>query len=181
MVPILPYEGTPVLLNVLSPHAVDAIVEEDAVPNTEAYWQAWFDGSALPNPGKIGVGALVMAPNGTRFEQSALAGCSGCNNEAELHALCAVLKLAHEAGARRLVVHGDSDVVMRYVVGPDTTEVARLVTLIASAREWLPRFEDIRLIWIPRHRNREADRYSRQALGLADKPAAAPKCRRRRR
>ena len=147
----------------------------------EGHWQAWFDGAALPNPGKIGVGALVLSPDGDRFEKSALAGCSGCSNEAELHALCAALELAHGAGARRLVVRGDSDIALRYVAGPDSTEVARLVTLVARARAWLKRFEDVQLIWVPRHRNAETDRFSRQALGLARKPSAPGKRKPRRR
>lgn len=139
------------------------------IGNTD-YWRAWFDGAALPNPGKIGIGALVISPAGARFEKSALAGCNGCSNEAELHALCAALELAHGAGAKRLVVRGDSDIALRYVAGPDSTQILRLVMLVAHARDWLRRFDDVQLLWVPRHRNAEADRFSRQALGLPDKP-----------
>ena len=149
--------------------------------DAEPYWQAWFDGAALPNPGKIGVGALVLSPDGERFEKSALAGCNGCSNEAELHALCAALELAHGAGARRLVVRGDSDIALRYVAGSDSTKIVRLVTLVARARDWLQRFEDVQLIWVPRHRNAEADRFSRQALGLPHKPSSPAKRKLRRR
>ena len=145
------------------------------------YWQAWFDGAALPNPGKIGIGALVVSPAGERFEKSTLAGCNGCSNEAELHALCAALELAHGAGARRLVVRGDSDIALRYVAGPKSTQIERLVTLVARAQDWLRRFEDVQLVWIPRHRNAEADRFSRQALGLPHKPALLGKRKPRRR
>ncbi|MDP2822576.1 MAG: hypothetical protein Q8O52_07845 [Sulfuritalea sp.] len=49
----------------------------------EAYWQAWFDGAALPNPGKIGVGVILISPAGLRSEKAALTGCSGCSNEAD--------------------------------------------------------------------------------------------------
>lgn len=140
------------------------------IGNTD-YWRAWFDGAALPNPGKIGIGALVISPAGARFEKSALAGCNGCSNEAELHALCAALELAHGAGAKRLVVRGDSDIALRYVAGPESTQILRLVMLVAHARDWLRRFDDVQLLWVPRHRNAEADRFSRQALGLPDKPS----------
>ncbi len=150
------------------------------IENTD-YWQAWFDGAALPNPGKIGVGVLVVSPAGERFEKSALAGCSGCSNEAELHALCSALELAHSAGAKRLVVRGDSDIALRYVAGPDSTGIVRLTALVARARDWLKRFDDVQLIWVPRHRNADADRFSRQALGLPHKPALAGKRKPRRR
>lgn len=144
-------------------------------------WQAWFDGSALPNPGKIGIGAVVLAPDGRRFEKSAALGVHGCNNQAELHALCAALELAHNAGAQHLLVRGDSDVAIRYVNGPDSTEIAPLQALVAQARERLRHFEEVQLSWVPRHRNGEADRLCRQALGLPDKPATLARKSKKRR
>lgn len=147
----------------------------------EDYWQAWFDGSAKPNPGAIGIGVVLLSPAAQRWEKSERLAVGGCNNEAELHALCAVLELASLSGARHLLVRGDSDVAIRYVLGPDATEIAPLVALVARARAWLERFEDVQLRWVPRHRNAEADRLSRQALGLPEKPAVLGKRKRRRR
>ena len=142
-------------------------------------WQGWFDGAALPNPGKIGVGVVLISPAGIRSEKSALIGGSGCNNEAELHALCLALEIAFEAGARRLALRGDSDVAVRYVHGPESTQIARLAVLVAQARERIQGFDDVQVIWVPRHRNLDADRLSRQALGLPASPRKAAKGRRR--
>lgn len=147
----------------------------------EDCWQAWFDGSARPNPGALGIGVVLLSPLAQRYEKSERLAGSGCNNEAELHALCAVLELACGAGARRLQVRGDSDVAIRYVLGPDSTAIAPLLALVAQAREWLARFDEVQLLWIPRHRNGDADRLARQALGLPDKPADVRKVKRRRR
>lgn len=155
------------------------VLSSPASSDTGNYWQAWFDGAALPNPGKIGVGVILISPDGLRSDKSTLIGGSGCNNEAELHALGAALEMACAAGARRLVLRGDSDVAIRYVRGPDGTQIARLVVLVARAREWLGRFEDVQMIWVPRHRNLEADRLSRQAVGLPELPVRAAKRRRR--
>lgn len=155
--------------------------ETETNPAEDAYWQAWFDGSALPNPGKIGIGAVILSPEGERLEKSALPGLHGCNNQAELQALCAALELAHNAGARYLLVHGDSDVAIRYVNGPDSTEIVALKILVAQAREWLHRFEHVQLLWVPRHRNSAADRLCRMALGLPDKPPASHGKRKKRR
>ena len=147
--------------------------------DVDTYWQAWFDGAALPNPGKIGIGVVLLSPVGTRSEKSTLSASSGCNNEAELQALCAALDMARAAGATRLVLRGDSDVAIRYVRGPDGTQIERLQVLVARARDRLRRFDDVELLWIPRHRNADADRLSRQALGLSQIPAGAGKSRRR--
>lgn len=122
---------------------------------------------------------MLLAPDGRREEKSILLNCTGCNNEAELHALCAALDMAVAAGARRLVLRGDSDVALRYVRGPDNTQIARLCLLVAAARGRLRRFDEVQLLWIPRHRNGEADRLSRQALGLPSGPAQITGRRRR--
>lgn len=128
----------------------------------------------------MGLGVVLLAPDGERREHSALAPGHGCNNESELHALCLAIELAVAAGARRLILRGDSDLAVRYVTGVDSTAVARLLPLIARAREGLARFDDARLLWLPRHRNADADRLSRQALGLVAGVTPKPARRRRR-
>lgn len=132
-------------------------------------WLGWFDGSALPNPGRIGIGLVLQAPDGSVCERSLLARESGCNNEAELHALCALLEMAREQGLRRLRIHGDSIVAVRYVSGAEVTGIERLGLLIRRAQQKLAEFDEIELCWIPRHRNGAADGLSRRALGLTEK------------
>ena len=46
----------------------------------------------------MGLGVVLLSPDGARREQSGLAPGHGCNNEAELHALCLALDLALAAG-----------------------------------------------------------------------------------
>ena len=128
----------------------------------------------------MGLGVVLVAPDGERREHSALAPGHGCNNESELHALCLAIELAVAAGARRLILRGDSDLAVRYVTGVDSTAVVRLLPLIARAREGLMQFDDAHLLWLPRHRNADADRLSRQALGLAAGVTPKPARRRRR-
>lgn len=143
-------------------------------------WQAWFDGAAFPNPGRLGLGAVLLSPAGERHELSRLAGVSGCNNEAELLAMLGVLELARRAGARHIALRGDSDFAIRagqaHLAGNPTgiTEIPRLMELIHRLNELLGGFESVVLNWIPRHRNGDADRLSRQALGLPHKPAVVP-------
>ncbi len=137
-------------------------------------WQAWFDGSALPNPGRIGLGAILRGPEGQQLEYSGLAADGGCNNEAELLALGKALEMARDSGARRLIVRGDSDFAVRHLRGEAHTRVAHLHELILQMQPLLAGFASVRLEWIPRHRNPDADRLSRAALGLPDKPAAKP-------
>jgi ribonuclease HI len=144
-------------------------------------WQLWFDGSAYPNPGRLGLGAVVCGPDGQHIELSTTAHGTGCNNEAELLALEQALQLAREAGATHLRVRGDSDFVVRHLNGEAHTDIARLGGIIVRLRAQLATFASVSLEWVPRHRNPDADRLSRAALGLPDKPAPRPISRRRRR
>jgi len=154
----------------------------DTMPLPDRWeWHIWFDGSASPNPGRIGLGVLAVGPDGQRKEYSGIAAQDGCNNEAELLALGKALEMARESGARRVLLQGDSDFVVRHVNGLDTTEVIRLREIILRTRELMTGFTECRLKWIPRHRNRDADRLSRAALGLPEKPDLHPGLLRRRR
>lgn len=122
---------------------------------------------------------LLQSPAGERREHSATVPGHGCNNEAELHALCLALELARAADARRVSLRGDSDVAVRYVTGAGRTSVARLLPLIMRAREGLAGFDAASLVWVPRHRNADADRLARQALGLPPAAVRVPGGRRR--
>lgn len=150
-------------------------------PIRPAVWHAWFDGSAAPNPGKIGVGVVLIAPDGTRTEKSLSLNRSGCNNEAELHALAIALAIAEAAGARVLTVRGDSKAVTDWIAGADSTNIEPLATLIASIRKRISDFDNVSVCWTPRHKNREADNLSRRALGLSEaEPPEKPRRRKRR-
>ncbi len=137
-------------------------------------WQLWFDGCALPNPGRLGLGALLLSPDGRRIELSQPGSRHGCSNEAELEALYVALDRAHAEGARRLVVTGDSDFVVRHLNGEKRTAVEPLNSRLRGLAVSLARFETVELRWVPRHRNRDADRLSRAAVGLPEKPAPVP-------
>lgn len=118
----------------------------------------------------MGLGVRLVGPDGSCSEKSSLAPGHGCNNEAELHALCLALELAAAAGARRLLLRGDSKVAVSYVTGAASTGIARLLPLIARARECMAPFDEAQLVWVPRHRNAAADQLSRAALGLPPSP-----------
>ncbi|MDP3578285.1 ribonuclease HI family protein [Methyloversatilis sp.] len=158
----------------------EILPERAPEPLPSSMWQIWFDGCALPNPGRIGLGALLLSPQGARIELSSQAGRTGCSNEAELIALCSALEHAGSLGARHICIRGDSDFVVRHLRGEQRTAIAPLLELVVRTEALLTGFESVSLEWVPRHRNRDADRLSRAALGLPDKPAPVPGRRRRR-
>jgi ribonuclease HI len=146
---------------------------------THETWTIHCDGSAVPNPGRMGLGAVLTAPDGARYSLSAQAEGRGCNNEAELRALMAALREARRRGATELVVHCDNSVVVEQLSGTALEPFLRLVPLFDEVRTELRSFASARLVWIPRHRNSEADALARAAVGLLPKKPATPARRRR--
>ena len=137
-------------------------------------WVIHCDGSAVPNPGRMGLGAVLMAPDGTRHTLSQATCTRGCNNEAELLALMAALQKARTAGATILLVYCDNSILVAQLGATRHKAINRLAELFDKARVLLASFEQISLRLIPRHRNSQADALARAALGLAPKEAARP-------
>jgi ribonuclease HI len=125
-------------------------------------WRAWFDGSAHPNPGNCGIGALLTGPAGERIEISRAAGY-GDSSEAEYRALTALLEAAVQAGAHGLTIYGDSKVVIDDVNGSDAAAAPALNELRQVALALTAQLRGVTLRWIPRHRNSEADALSQLA------------------
>lgn len=125
-------------------------------------WRAWFDGSARPNPGRCGIGAVLRGPAGVAAELSLDAGY-GNSSEAEYRALIAVLEAALRHGADELTVYGDSRVVIDDVNGPDALAAPSLAAYRATVLRLAAGIHHLALRWVPRHKNLEADALSQRA------------------
>lgn len=127
----------------------------------EGAWLAWFDGSARPNPGRCGIGALLKGPNGEHVEICRDVG-HGDSSDAEYSALIALLEVAVQMQARPLVVYGDSQVVIDDL-GLAEGAVTNLTAHRLRALSFLNQLQAVHLCWIPRHKNAEADTLSQRA------------------
>lgn len=128
-------------------------------------WHAWFDGSSHPNPGKMGLGALLQGPRGERIEICAAAG-HGDSNEAEYLALIALLEAALRVKPETLVLFGDSQVVLGDVAKAPGSGARALAAYRERAQGLLAQLGNVSLNWIARHKNAAADRLSQRAVGL---------------
>lgn len=140
--------------------ALRAAKSQQQTPDPTA-WLAWFDGATHPNPGRMGIGGVLQNPHGAKMEISFCAG-HGDSSEAEYRAMIAVLQVAVSAGAHKLVLHGDSRVVI-----DDVGAAIGAVALTAwrhTARELIAQLSDVTLRWIPRRKNALADALSQQAV-----------------
>ncbi|MGI8513916.1 MAG: ribonuclease HI family protein [Acidimicrobiia bacterium] len=98
-------------------------------------------------------------------ELSKQIGWARNHHEAEYTALIEGLKLARHHGVNRIRVFLDSALVVNTVNGDWKLEPEHLKDLCAKASVLVMEFADIKLCWVPREMNLEADARACRALG----------------
>jgi probable phosphoglycerate mutase len=134
------------------------------------------DGGARGNPGPAGYGAVVFdaATHAVLAERSDGIG-KETNNVAEYRGLIAGLTAAAELGARRVAVRMDSKLVVEQMKGTWQVKNPALRELARQASALRPRFDEVTFEWIPRERNKHADRLANEAMDrAAGKPVRSP-------
>ena len=94
------------------------------------------------------------------------------NNVAEYQGLIAGLRAAHELGAVRVAVRMDSKLVVEQMKGTWQVKHPGLRPLAREAAQLRQSFADVTFEWIPRERNRHADRLANEAM---DEAAGTPR------
>ena len=101
-----------------------------------------FDGSARPNPGYAGWGFVLVDDYGTEIaRESGFLGYQNTNNQAEWEGLIQGMESAERHGIRRLLVKGDSELVIKQMKGEMQVHSPQLKTFYnrakAAQREFL--------------------------------------------
>ena len=122
-----------------------------------------FDGASRGNPGEAGAGAYLSDDAGNVIWETARYLGRKTNTEAEYGAAIILLEAAKERGARKLKVRGDSRLVVcqlskRWKINlPHLRELAEKAWSLSEGME-------VSYEWIPREKNKRADRLSNEAL-----------------
>lgn len=129
---------------------------------------AYTDGASRGNPGDSGIGLLVKNESGELIlSENGYIG-TATNNIAEYTALLALLNRMKTASCSRLIVHSDSELMVRQLNGQYSVKDAGLKKYyqkIIRLRDSLP--FDIEFHHIPREQNKDADRLAN--LGIDDR------------
>ncbi|GAB2460038.1 bifunctional RNase H/acid phosphatase [Jatrophihabitans fulvus] len=138
------------------------------------------DGGSRGNPGPAGYGAVVFdATSRAVLAERAESIGTATNNVAEYGGLIAGLRAAQELGARRVDVRMDSKLVVEQMSGRWSVKNAALQGLSREAQALRRGFDHVSFTWIPREKNKHADRLANEAMdgaaGIAPKPARAAK------
>lgn len=123
------------------------------------------DGGSRGNPGAAGYGAVVKdaATGDVLAERKAGVGFT-TNNVAEYSGLIAGLTAARDLGASTVAVRMDSKLVVEQMSGRWQIKHPPLQTLARQARELVDGFTRVTFEWIPRERNKHADRLANEAM-----------------
>ncbi|MGI8678896.1 MAG: bifunctional RNase H/acid phosphatase [Jatrophihabitans sp.] len=126
------------------------------------------DGGSRGNPGPAGYGAVVFdaVTRGVLAERSEAIGVD-TNNVAEYSGLIAGLTAAQDLGARQVRVRMDSKLVVEQMSGRWSIKNPAMRTLARRAGSLRDAFESVTFEWIPREKNKHADRLANEAMDRA--------------
>src|SRR4249920_1034997 len=101
-----------------------------------------FDGGSGGNPGPAGIGVVVRAQDGTPLVTLGRFIGRATNNVAEYKALITALQEARRLGARRIVIRGDSELVIRQMRGEYRVKHPDMKVLYDEARDLVSQFDN---------------------------------------
>ncbi|MHC4692636.1 MAG: phosphoribosylglycinamide formyltransferase [Planctomycetota bacterium] len=127
---------------------------------------AHTDGASRGNPGPAAGGFILTDPDGTKLQAKAFFLGRNTNNVAEYTGVVKALEAAIEVGAKRLIVFSDSQLLVRQINGEYKVKSEQIRPLFQQAVELLGRFENWKVQYISRDKNKEADKLVNQALNL---------------
>jgi ribonuclease HI len=137
--------------------------------------EVYFDGLCQPiNPGGISCYAFLVKSRGRILHSDyGVAGepfsDDSTNNVAEYTAFIKALQwlLENNLGSAKVEIKSDSQLIVNQLTGDYKVKSKRIISLYKQALLLKSKFQDIQIKWIPRQKNREADRLTNKAYNKA--------------
>ena len=126
---------------------------------------AFTDGASRGNPGDSGIGIVLKDEKGIVLSSDFGYIGQATNNFAEYTALIACLKLVRKKGCKTLVIHSDSELLVRQMEGMYKVKEPRLKKFVTQAHALIQSagFE-CSFRHITREHNREADHLANRGI-----------------
>ncbi|MCX5782020.1 MAG: ribonuclease HI family protein [Elusimicrobia bacterium] len=129
--------------------------------------EIYTDGASRGNPGHAGIGIIILDKNGKIIEQSGEYIGQTTNNVAEYKGLVSGLKIAKKYLPCSVTVHLDSELVVRQLQGKYRTKDQTLKAYFEFANQMLSEFDKFEIKYVPREKNKAADKLANQAIDKA--------------
>ncbi|MCU0631474.1 MAG: ribonuclease HI family protein [Methanolinea sp.] len=133
-------------------------------------FNSYTDGASRGNPGPAACAFLLIDPRGKIIARDAVILGRRTNNEAEYQAVINSLQKAASLSARRVLVHSDSQLVIRQLKGEYQVRKPHLRAMYVQVKDLEQRFLSVDYSSVPREDPwiREADRLCNEALDSAN-------------
>ena len=125
------------------------------------------DGGARGNPGPAAIGVVIRDGEGNVLQDLGETIGEATNNVAEYKALIRGIELARAMGADELDLRGDSELVVKQMLGQYKVKHPDMKPLHAEAKEALSGASSWTITHVRREQNAEADALVNQALDAA--------------
>lgn len=137
--------------------------------------EVYFDGLCQPvNPGGIACYAFIVKSNGKILHSEyGVAGVpfspDSTNNVAEYTALAKALEwlVSNNLNSDKVTINSDSQLVVNQLEGNYKVKGKRIIPLYKQVLLIKAKFPEIEIRWLPREKNREADRLTNIAYNKA--------------
>jgi ribonuclease HI len=123
-----------------------------------------FDGGSRGNPGPAGIGVVVAAEDGTPLVTLGRFIGRATNNVAEYRALITAMEKAKELGAKKIIIRGDSELIIKQMRGEYRVKHPDMKVLYTEAQRLLREFQHARIEHNLRHKNELADKLANLAM-----------------
>lgn len=127
----------------------------------------YTDGGARGNPGPAGIGVVILDSAKKKLKELYKYIGESTNNVAEYSALICGLEEASLIKADEVVVHLDSELVVKQLNGEYRVKNADIKPLFEKALGILKTFSAFEIKHIVREKNKEADKLVNKAINLA--------------
>jgi ribonuclease HI len=126
-------------------------------------WHIYIDGASLGNPGRSGAGIVSYDEHGNELWRESAPLGTMTNNMAEYEALVRALRRASEMAVTSVFIYTDSQLVANQIVGSYKVKNDRLRTYLQEAKSLIDDFSSFKITYIPREKNKLADKLAKNA------------------
>lgn len=127
-------------------------------------WHIYIDGASSCNPGHAGAGFVVYDELGNEvWRNSAYLG-EMTNNMAEYEAMARALSKAHESHVKSVSIYSDSLLVVNQVLGTYKIKNSTLQKYADKIHSLIRTFDHFHVQYIPREKNKVADKLAKEAI-----------------
>jgi len=116
-----------------------------------------FDGGSRGNPGPAGIGIVVRAADGTPLITLGRFIGRATNNVAEYRALITAMEEAQKLGAKKIIIRGDSELIIKQMRGEYKVKHPDMRELYDEAQHLLHQFDEAKIEHNLRDKNELAD------------------------